>query len=313
MKKVLVLMSTYNGLKFIEDQIISILNQKGVYVDILIRDDGSSDGTKEYLQSLTNDRITVISGTNIGFAESFMTLIYESYNYEYDYYAFSDQDDVWLSDKLVTAVSMLEEIVDKNALNLYYSSFTLVNENLIPLQERPLVSGKVKPHIFNKEEIKPLLLIRYFMLGCTMVFNRKTVEFINLYRPKMKLQMHDMWLGQTCGYFGNIVFDEQSHFLYRQHGNNVSGVSSSLITRLNRFFKSFKTYERRHFRELGAKNFLMTYNGLLTEEDKQLVSIVADYRNSLSNRIRFLLTKKINMGSIISDTMIKLRIIFGIA
>lgn len=103
-----VLMSTYNGAKYIREQIDSILNQKDVNVELLIRDDGSSDNTaeicKEYQKKNTNIRF--YQGENIGVGKSFMELLKKAP--EADYYSFSDQDDVWLEDKLSRAVKMIK-------------------------------------------------------------------------------------------------------------------------------------------------------------------------------------------------------------
>lgn len=76
--------------------------------------------------------------------------------------------------------------------------------------------------------------------------------------------------------------------------------------------KSFKTYERRHFRELNAKNFLSAYNDILTPEDHELISTVANYRSSFKNKWKMLMNKEINMGSKGSDIFIKLRVVLGL-
>ena len=129
MKKVQVIMSSYNGEKFIKKQIDSILNQQNVEVSLLIRDDGSKDGTIEILRDYENrGLIKVIYGKNIGPTASFLKLIDECDNA--DYYSFSDQDDVWLEDKLSTAVKILEEnSVNKRPL-LYCSALQRVDADL---------------------------------------------------------------------------------------------------------------------------------------------------------------------------------------
>lgn len=308
MEKVKVLMSTYNGQKYLREQLDSILNQEGVDVSLLIRDDGSKDDTliilSEYEESHSN--IEIIRGENIGFAESFMSLVYKANEYDdIGYFAFSDQDDIWLKDKLHTAISMLENIENKNSPNLYFSTARAVDENLNFLFDTVDNDWLVLS--------KPTSLVRYFMLGCTLVFPKTTVEFICNNKPKKKILMHDLWLNQTCMFFGEIVYDKTPHILYRQHGSNAAGVSGSIKNRIKRLIKSFKTYERRHFREYNAKCLLATYNHLLSEEDKELICIIANYKSSIKNRIRFLMSSKINMGTLSSDIALKIRILFGIA
>ncbi|WP_276834352.1 glycosyltransferase, partial [Massilicoli timonensis] len=105
-KRILVLLSAYNGEKYISAQIESILYQKTEHqVDLLIRDDGSNDDTLNILQEYETkypDRIKVVEGENIGYNKSFFWLIQEANGY--DYYSLSDQDDVWLDNKLDIAV-----------------------------------------------------------------------------------------------------------------------------------------------------------------------------------------------------------------
>ena len=128
MKTVCVLMSTYNGEKYIVEQIDSILQQENVNVNLLIRDDGSKDKTVEIIkQYLIDKRVSFVSGDNIGYKKSFLWLMDNSPNS--DYYAFADQDDVWKKDKLFAAVTKLEN-EDIAEPKLYTSALTRVDENL---------------------------------------------------------------------------------------------------------------------------------------------------------------------------------------
>ena len=127
MKKVQVLMSTYNGQKYLEEQINSILNQENVEISLLVRDDESSDDTIKVLQELSqkNKNISYFTGKNMGPARSFMELVNKSSSA--DYYAFSDQDDVWDSKKIISAIEKLEKI---ERPCLYISALEIVDENL---------------------------------------------------------------------------------------------------------------------------------------------------------------------------------------
>ncbi|MBQ4399872.1 MAG: glycosyltransferase, partial [Alphaproteobacteria bacterium] len=107
MDNVLVLMSTYNGEKYLKTQLDSILAQQGVNVQILVRDDGSSDGTLPILQAYAaQGKLTYYTGPNLKPAKSFMDLIYNAP--QADFYAFADQDDYWLPEKLICAVNKLK-------------------------------------------------------------------------------------------------------------------------------------------------------------------------------------------------------------
>ena len=130
--KVVVLMSTYNGQKYLRQQLDSLLNQTVRPTKILIRDDGSNDDTVNLLEEYASfySFIEYYCGKNIGPAKSFFELINKCDGY--DYYALCDQDDVWFKDKLEVAINTLEK-ENKNIPLLYAGRFTLTDENLNPL------------------------------------------------------------------------------------------------------------------------------------------------------------------------------------
>ena len=127
-KKVAVLISTYNGEKYIREQLDSILNQTYKNIEIVIRDDGSKDSTieiiKEYQQKNTN--IILKEGTNIGFLKSFFKLL-ELANA--DFYAYCDQDDIWLENKIKLAVESLEKLDDSKP-NMAFANSDYYSENM---------------------------------------------------------------------------------------------------------------------------------------------------------------------------------------
>ena len=125
MKEVTILLSTYNGEKYLEEQLESITSQKGVSTKIIVRDDGSSDRTCDILDTWKEkSALTWYRGENIGPAQSFMDLLRNAG--DACYYAFSDQDDFWLSDKMQTAVSKLESYDGRPAL--YFCQTELVDK-----------------------------------------------------------------------------------------------------------------------------------------------------------------------------------------
>lgn len=225
MSTVAVLMSTYNGEKFIKEQIDSILNQKSVRVTLMIRDDGSSDATqtvcKEYTKKISN--VNFYQGENVGVGRSFMDLLKNAP--EADYYAFADQDDVWLVDKLERAVKKIESAYSKDgALSsitpiLYTSNQILVNENLEKLGMRFLDTPR---HDLIQEVVTNKLS------GCTMVMNKelRNIMIKNEYLPDnyiLDTRLHDTWTVIIACIFGLVLYDEDSGILYRQHQGNVVG------------------------------------------------------------------------------------------
>ena len=171
--KVAIIMSTYNGEKYLREQIDSILNQKNVDVELFIRDNGSSDSTAEIISDYAVKNHNVIfwnkdSIINRGIRDSFLTLLKEVCD-EYtdiNYFAFADQDDVWKSEKLYAAVKMIEENADRETPTLYYSNKTFVDADLNLISEEHI---KYYGDFF--EALWPSLAS-----GCTMVFNKKMAE-----------------------------------------------------------------------------------------------------------------------------------------
>lgn len=219
MDKVLVLMSTYNGEKYIREQLNSILNQKGVDVHILVRDDGSNDSTINILKEYEEEgKINWYAGENLGPARSFMHLIMNAP--QYDYYALCDQDDVWIQGKLETAIGKLKGI---QTPVLYYHAMNLVDSDL-----------KKYGYYFRKEEdAKSLMHSCLFgdeIAGCTMVFNNMLMKSIKEYNPRF-LTMHDGWIHRVCLCVGGeIIADQTAYINYRQHGKNVVGMSKRSIS-----------------------------------------------------------------------------------
>ena len=128
-EKVAIIMSTYNGEKYIQEQLDSLINQTYKNIEIYIRDDGSKDNTiniiKDYISK--NDNISLVEGENIGFINSFFELL--NMCDDADYYAYCDQDDVWMDDKISRAVSFLSN-TDKDKPALYFSNSDYCDSNL---------------------------------------------------------------------------------------------------------------------------------------------------------------------------------------
>ena len=265
MYKVQVLLSTYNGEKYIKEQIESILNQKEVEVSLLIRDDGSSDKTIEIIGKLAdkNNNIIYYKDENLGPARSFMDLLYKSG--EYDYYAFADQDDIWQRKKLISAINMLKE--KENEPSLYMSALEVVDENL-NLIETKKVNGNLS---FEGE------MIRNFATGCTMVLNKKLCDIIKQYNPSY-LIMHDSWITRVCyAVGGNVIIDDNSYIKYRQHTGNVLGYKDEGFQKIKRQFKiAFKN--NISMRVNIAKELKNGYYKMLTNEAKEVVDNLINYK-----------------------------------
>lgn len=212
-KKVQILMSTYNGEEYIREQLDSILAQSYPDVDILIRDDGSKDDTfvilKEYEE--THSNIRAYQGENVGVNRSFFELLKKS---DADYIGFCDQDDYWLPEKIEKAVEQLECLTGPA---LYCGAKTLVDENLEKLDSQQ--NPHLKPGFGNAA-------IESICSGCTTLMNRELVNIIKERLPEDVIH-HDWWCYMVATYLGSMYYDENSYIYYRQHGGNEVGASGS--------------------------------------------------------------------------------------
>ncbi|MFU2204278.1 glycosyltransferase family 2 protein [Streptococcus pluranimalium] len=214
--KVNIVMSTYNGEKYLAEQIESIRNQTFSNWTLLIRDDGSRDATPEIIRAFAkqDDRIRFINDgqtDNYGVIKSFYHLVkYESA----DYYFFSDQDDVWLPEKLAITLKRAEEENDHKPL-LVYTDLKVVNQDLIVLQDSMIRS---QSHHANTELVQELT--ENTVTGGTMMINRALADKWQVYEG---LLMHDWYLALLASALGKLVYIDQPTQLYRQHEANVLG------------------------------------------------------------------------------------------
>lgn len=284
MDKVQVLLSSYNGEKYIKKQIETILKQENVEISILIRDDGSTDKTLEIIKKMAkqNNNITFYEGKNIGPAKSFMDLI--KHSGEFDYYAFADQDDVWNIKKIISAINKIKE--KQNKPSLYLSALEIVDEKLNTIEIKK-VSGKFT---FEGE------LIKNFATGCTMVFNKELCKLIRGYEPSYII-MHDSWITRVCyGVGGNVIIDDNAYIKYRQHSDNVLGYKDAGIQKLKRQYNiAFKKHIS--MRENIAKELQKGYKNMLTKDAKEVVENLSNYTKNVKAKKWLLCNKNFRTNS----------------
>lgn len=296
MERVLVLLSTYNGEKYIRQQMDSILMQTYPYIDILVRDDGSTDNTINILIEYSNKypNISYYEGENIGTCNSFFDLMTNAGRH-YDFYAFADQDDYWLPIKVSKAIEAF--LIDgARQPILYCSNVTLVNEEL---EEIPSVvrQGTIKASFGNA-------LIEDISTGCTCIMNAKLFSLIKENLPQYAI-MHDWWFYLVATCFGQVYYDNQSYILYRQHHLNVIGVPTNYFNLYLRRLKNLKSTKgtiRKQVEEL-------TNRYEITGENKQLVDSIMKSKRSVFARISILFNKKIFRQSFTDNVIFKLLIV----
>lgn len=302
--KVLILLSTYNGREFLKDQLDSILHQKYSQIRILIRDDGSTDSTMEILskyKAAYPDKIDLIEGENIGWKKSFFELLRlanEKYK-EYDFFAFSDQDDIWLPDKIEKAISELIKL--PQGPNLYCSNQYYYKNGY----NFGLIRKK------KSESSYKSCLVKNNATGCTIVFNKKLLNLISYEFPSVDIA-HDYWLYMVAVLCGHVYIDDNGYILYRQHDNNQIGSKSSWMDIWKRRIKSLKIILNDHRIERQAKELLKIFSQNMNQDSREAVTKIADYRTNLKNKLRLLDDKGYTLGNKSNDRWLKLKIVLGI-
>ncbi|HFU3985585.1 TPA: glycosyltransferase family 2 protein [Streptococcus suis] len=229
--KVNILMSTYNGQQFLAEQIRSIQDQTYTDWTLLIRDDGSSDKTKEILQDFASQdsRICLIDveeTENLGVIKSFHRLVHYE---QADYYFFSDQDDVWLPDKLAVSLQEAQSYPTDQPL-MVYMDLTVVDQNLRVMKESMIRS---QSHHANTQLVQELT--ENTVTGGVAMINH---SLAGLWSGTEDILMHDWYLALLASAFGKLVFIDRPGELYRQHADNVLGART--------LSKRFKKWIRPH-------------------------------------------------------------------
>lgn len=300
MAETTILLSTYNGQDFLRSQLDSIFAQTYKDFDILIRDDSSNDKTTAILDeyAISHSNLNYYKGSNLGAANSFIELLLNAPKSKY--YAFCDQDDVWLPTKLEVAIKKLESFQNCDYPVMYCSSLVMVDKDMHEI-------GKMHE---GANPTKGNALVDTVCTGCTIVFNHKVKDIIQMNRPN-RIVMHDFLVFHICMYLGHVIFDSTPYIYYRQHGRNVLGAQVTFMQKMKMHIKSLQNIKNQHYREIEAQLFLKAYGHLLQDDDKRIISLLANYRKSIIDRIKLLFSKEIYCNSFSANFWLKFRIIIG--
>ena len=291
-------MSTYNGGEIIERQVKSIINQKDVDISLLIRDDGSEDNTRKILKTIVNKykNINVEYGNNLGWKRSFLELVYSS-SLEYDYYGFSDQDDIWLNDKIISLINLMEDDV--------YSGPKLAHCNSLSVDMNLKVRKEQEDRISSPPGWKQAIATEYFQ-GCGMLWNHDAMKLIRKYRPKNVNLAHDYWVGLVCYLFGQVYFCSERKFYHIRYNTNGSEDGSVKKGRLNRFKKFFLGKD---IYMNPAEDLLEGFTGLLSDEQVYFLKMVKDYKYNTNHKYKIFIDKSFARPSICASIFFKMTIL----
>jgi len=279
--QVVILMCTYNGAAFLRDQLDSIAAQTYTNWRLVVSDDGSSDDTLAILQEYQGqwgvDKLEIRFGPRQGFCQNFLSISCDP-TITGSFYAFCDQDDVWLAHKLAVAVGYLSAKTDLAVPYLYCGRTIYVQENLKICGYSPSFEF---PKTFRNA------LVQSIAGGNTMVFNSAAKRILAIWGPQ-PVQSHDWWLYiLVTGVGGQIHYDPNPQLLYRQHRNSLVGGNKSINANLIRIWLLL----RGRYQQWNCKNInaLLMYDSKLTDSNSKTLYSFRLLRNgSLLDRIRLI-------------------------
>lgn len=234
MKKIEILLSTYNGEKFIREQLDSLLKQTYQDFKIIIRDDGSSDNTlkiiKEYASNF-GDKIFIDTSCNknLGPAKSFLYLLQRS---NADYIFFCDQDDIWVDKKVEICLKKIKDF--ENMPTLIYSDLELIDSDENVLKKSFFKYKKFNPNKANYRN----LCVQNIVTGCTVLINKKAINIAKKIDLNDFIIMHDHILAILISYYGKICFINEALVKYRWHGDNFTNKKEINIKRIVKSYKN---------------------------------------------------------------------------
>lgn len=270
--RVAILLCTYNGQDYLSEQLESFTAQSYRHWEVWASDDGSSDDTLTVLQSYQNewgrDRLKIQSGPKKGFAANFLSLTCDT-AIQADFYAYSDQDDIWESNKISRAVEWLSKVPD-HVPALYCSRTRLVDADNNEIGLSPL---------FTKRPSFSNALVQNIGGGNTMVFNDAARKLLCEAGCNMDLVAHDWWVYLVvsgCG--GEVFYDSHSEIRYRQHDENQIGSNIGWLARIMRI----RLLLRGRFQKWNDQNIhaLQRIRSNMTSENRQILDEFSKARNS---------------------------------
>jgi glycosyltransferase involved in cell wall biosynthesis len=284
-----IVLATYNGMQYLEPQLKSIFSQDYSNFKLIISDDYSFDSTVEIIYkycAVSTSKYSVLgsTGKNLGVIQNFNHLLFNSFG---NYSFLSDQDDIWLSDKMSNSLQLIQSLESRWGADtpiLVHTDLVVATEKLETVSHSFWRSQNLDPTCNSLRQ----LLMRNHITGCTVVIN-KALRELALPIPQYAF-MHDWWLGLVAAAFGKIAYLKQPTVLYRQHQKNQVGAQSqkwryisSRLQQPQRIREYYKKTQRQ------AQGFLERYGSQLTGKDRKILSAYVDLENLTFLRKRQLL------------------------
>lgn len=277
----IVLMSTYNGQKYLQEQLQCIFEQTySGKITVLVRDDGSKDDTVPIVEAYNqteNRKIKLIKGQNLGPQKSFLELIRLAD--DADYYFFADQDDIWDLDKIEIAANVMAD--SGNVPTSYCSNFRHSDMDLNIYDPAAI---KDSPHF------SPLSIIFYNKIpGCVMGLNRALMDKLKLLELD-DVMMHDSMALAYAALTGNVIYDPQARITHRIHRDNVVGDGHKKIVLHKWIPEKLHLLTKKESYDLSkmADAFLTIGAEDIHPAFREDITLLRDFKNSWKNTLRLL-------------------------
>ena len=271
-----VLLATYNGEKYIKEQIDSILNQSYKNIRLIISDDCSKDKTQEILKEYEkkDNRLELhIQEKNLGVVKNIEFLLKQVKN---KYYMLSDQDDVWLPEKIEKSL----ETLLKNNVDLVFGDLEVVDQDLKTMYpsfgDFMLLNKKIHKYINSNR----LNYIYNCVTGCTILAKKETIQKILPLPKKSKYLIHDHWIGLMTSIYGKVAYMPEKYIKYRQHGNNQVGTD-----KISHGFKKLDQVRELFINvKLGVFGTYVENNNRFPEDMQKLNTEIYEYFKMIENK-----------------------------
>jgi len=258
-----VALCTYNGEKFISEQLQSIEGQTVLPDELIICDDNSTDKTIENINVFAKNAPFTVriyqNNESLGVIRNFEKAILLCQG---DYIALSDQDDVWLSDKLEKSMALMKREEARYAAKaipiLVHSDLKVVDQSLGVISESLMHMQKI--HNENSEQALKTLLVQNYVTGCTVIINKALKEVATPFHND--IIMHDWWLALLAASEGKIAYLGESTILYRQHGENSVGAKKYFSTKNLKKALSFDEMKSQIKKQLYKQQLFLNINNI---------------------------------------------------
>jgi len=299
--RVNLLLATYNGGQFLTEQLRSIDSQTLPIARITVRDDGSTDDTFLQIEKWAHGRanVSLLRGARLGAINNFFALLKQA-DEDCEYFAFCDQDDIWLPEKLERATVAIRGFGPNQAV-MYCSRVEYVDERL----EHQGYSKIPKELSFANA------LVENIATGCTVVLNRRARAIICSQLPQKAL-MHDWWCYLVISVFGKVIYDDQPSIRYRQHRNNVAGGTIAPLALFKRRVVRFLKHPRSaKFLTDQAAEFYKCFGGILEPQDRRILERFLTVRGNLWSRMSYSVAMDVWRQSSIDTAILRAMILIG--